>query len=322
MIEVKKFFLVSVLLIGLTGCTQAPVITVPLSSPPAIFTPAVEKTATPPPLPVLTLTPMEIMSPDLSSSTPTFTPVPAGEMPSGFSPILYGKKYDGNTFFFLLGGWQGQWLSADAAFPYFANLPGWDYDVYPLTLGKFQVHGDRPVFSPTSKIYTVGTQITVNEPGMVGVAKGWPVLQRDVQELSPDNEMYRQIVLDWLTAQGIAAPELSSLHVFRVDIEGDGVDEVFISATRLENQHMTKPGDYSIVLMRRVQGNDAVTLPIVADIYHSQETETTLPRVYSLGNFLDLNQDRVLEVVIDFQRWELDGALIYQINGQNITQVP
>ncbi len=216
MIEFKRVLLFSVVLFSFAAC-----------SPKQAFTAEASKTLTPIPLPTFTST--AAMQPGSSlPPLPTFTPMPVSKMPSDFSPILYGKKYDAHTFFILLGGWQeGKWLVPDWAASCFANLPGWDYDVYTPAGGKFQVHGDRLEFSPAHKIYTVGTDVTVGEFGMVGVAHGWPVLQRDVRELSPDNETYRQIVLDWLKAQGIPAPELGSLHVFRVDLEGDGVDEIF-----------------------------------------------------------------------------------------------
>ena len=73
--------------------------------------------------------------------------------------------------------------------------------------------------------------------------------------------------------------------------------------------------------MRKVTGNDAVTFPIVGDVYHSQELEITYPTTYSLINFIDLNQDGVLEVIVDTQKWENVGARIYQINGQDVLQV-
>ncbi len=308
MIEFKRFLLFFVILFSLIACS-----------------PKQDSTAEAPKTPTLlpTFTSTAAMQPGSTlPPIPTSTFMPVTKMPSDFSPILYGKKYDANTFFILLGGRQGQgWLMPDVAFTYFANLPGWDYDVYTLAKGKFQIHGDRPEFSPAHKIYTLRTDVTVDETGMVGVAKGWPVLQRDVQELSPDSEVYRQIVLDWLAAQGVSTPGLDTLHVFRVDLEGDGVDEIFISATRLEDQHLAELGDYSILLMRKVDGDAAVTLPLVADIYLSQDAEMTFPRAYSLGNFLDLNQDGILEVIVDIRRWDGDGAVIYQIDGQNITQV-
>lgn len=39
-----------------------------------------------------------------------------------------------------------------------------------------------------------------------------------------------------------------------------------------------------------------------------------------LGNFLD--RDGILEVIVEFHTWEDFGALLYQIDGQTITQVP
>ena len=91
-------------------------------------------------------------------------------MPSDFSPILYGKKYDSNTFFLLLGGVEGDvWLSPDLAVARFAGAL--EYDVYTLR-DIFQVHGYAPEFSPTDKGYFVSTNVTVDEPGMVGVARG------------------------------------------------------------------------------------------------------------------------------------------------------
>jgi hypothetical protein len=75
-----------------------------------------------------------------------------------------------------------------------------------------------------------------------------------------------------------------------------------------------------MILMRKVVGNDAVTLPIVADVYHSRELEMTFPRTYSLANFIDLNQDGVLEVVVDIRGWEMFGAIVFQIDGDDVIQ--
>jgi hypothetical protein len=71
--------------------------------------------------------------------------------------------------------------------------------------------------------------------------------------------------------------------------------------------------------MRKVVGNEAVTLPIVSDVYDSQEI--AFPNAYLPSNFIDLNQDGILELVVDVQRWEADGAAVYQVNGQQIIRV-
>jgi hypothetical protein len=156
---------------------------------------------------------------------------------------------------------------------------------------------------------------------MVATLDGWGVTKGAVTELSADGQFYQQTVLDWLTAEGVTEPQLGTLQVFRVDVEGDGTDEIFISATPLdESQHTTRAGDYSIVLMRKVAGNDAMTIPLVADFYISKELEITYPRTYFLANFIDLNQDGILEVVVGIQKWEGFGAVVYQIDDQNVTE--
>ena len=309
MSRVTQSWKIIVLGLSLFACSQRPVFTVEVFKSP---TPSPRPVASA--VPTITLTAPAIL---MSISSPT-TP----GMPSDFSPILYGKKYDANTFFLLLGGIQGElWLSPDLAAAQFVHIPSSGYDVFTLAQTKYQVDGYAPFFSHPSQDYTVRTDVTLDEPGMVAVARNWPTLQRPVHELAPDHEIYRQAVLDWLTAEGVMAPQLGSLRVFRVDIEGDGVDEIFISATHLdESQHTTKSGDYSIILMRKVTGNDTITQTIVGDIYRSQGLEITYPRTYTPAKFIDLNRDGRLEVVVDIQRWEGMGALVYQIDGQSVIE--
>jgi hypothetical protein len=295
-----------VIAFSLLACSQRPVFTVEVYKSPV---PSPEPAA-----PTLTFTPT---ADPPSPSSPT-----APGMPMDFSPILYGKKYDANTFFLVLGGLQGNvWLPPDLAAVQFSDVPGSEYDMYTLAQNHFRVRGDPPAFSPASRIYTVGTDVTVNEIGMVAVIRGWPILQRHLWELDPNNELYRQMVIDWLAAQGVADPQLGSLHIFRVDLEGDGVDEIFISATHLdESQHLTRAGDYSVILMRRVAGNEAVNLLLLGDIYTSAEPEITYPRTYSIANFIDLNRDGRLEVIVDIGRWEGLGAAVYEIDGQSVME--
>ncbi len=323
-----------ILLTGIASCMNSPVFTVEIYRTPTLYQAGTDA-ALGSPTAYQTIIDNSLASPTslavtnvvvstptaMPDSGPTFTPT-AGIMPPDFSPIVYGKKFDADTFFILLGGVQGEtWLTSDKAA---AQVGGTvQYDVHTFAKGSYQVYGYAPEFSPTSQEYFLSTDETLNEFGMIGVAHGWPVRQVVAQELSADNEIYQNVVLDWLKENGLPKPELDTLRIFRVDLEGDGVDEIFISATHLdESQHTTQSGDYSVVLMRKVVGNDAVTLLIAGDIYHSQELEITYPRTYLPASFIDLNRDGVLEVVVDFQQWENAGALIYQVTGQDILKVP
>jgi len=101
------------------------------------------------------------------------------------------------------------------------------------------------------------------------------------------------------------------------------MDEIFITSTRVEGQHGSKPGDHSMILMRKVVGSEAVTIPILVDLYAyvGKSPINPFPCTYSIGNFIDLNQDGVLEVTVQFERWEGFGASVFQVNGQNVEQV-
>jgi len=288
-----------------------------------VFTVEVLKTATP--FQVTSEAPTAISTvsvtiPTAVSSAASLAPESL-PMPADFSPLLYGKKYDANTFFVLLGGIQGSaWLTPQQTVAQFAGPS--DYNVYTASGQSFQVEGHAMEFSAPSQAYFIGTDVNLSAFGMFGVAPEWPVRQGTAQELSVAIEVYQDTVMDWVKGQGISEPILGTLHIFRIDLEGDGVDEIFISCTYLAGiPQSTLAGDYSIVLMRKVVGGEVLTVPLVADIYHSKQVELTFPTTYSIASFLDLNGDGILEVVIDFERWEGFGALIYQIDGQNVTKV-
>jgi hypothetical protein len=255
------------------------------------------------------------------NALPTLPPPTIMEKPTDFSPVLYGGKVYDTTFFLLLGGVNREtWLVPDMSVARFSGEA--TYSLHSLTQeAKYFVWGKLPEFSPTCKVYSVGTDASLAEGGFVGVVDGWVVTKRPVMELPDEGQFYQQAVIDWLKEEGLSTPQVDSLRVYRVDIEGDGVDEVFISAAHLdESQHTALAGDYSIVLLRQVVGNDAVTKLVAGDIYRSQEPEMTFPRTYTLTNFIDLNQDGRLEVVVEIQKWEGFGARVFQIDGDDVIQ--
>ncbi|NJC96828.1 MAG: hypothetical protein FIB03_10915 [Anaerolineae bacterium] len=271
-------------------------------------------TSTPEPVSSLTFTP-------LPASTSSFIPTATAE-PAEFSPVLYGGKLFDTTSFLLLGGVSADvWLAPETSVTRFSGEA--TYALHNMEYAdKYFLWGRAPELSPTCKTYFVGIDAGLEEAGFVATLDGWKVAKRDVTELSVDNPIYQQSVEDWLVEEGVANPVVEDLRILRVDIEGDGVDEVFLSAHHFadESGHMTEAGDYSIILMRKVAGSDVATLGIVNDVYRSSEPEMTFPVTYSLANFIDLNQDGNLEVVGEMDRWEGFGAAIYQINGREVIE--
>jgi hypothetical protein len=297
-------------LFALSACLQKPVFNIEVVQPEATV-PAVT------PFPTETEIPLSSPTPFVPDLQITITPTPV-VWPRDFSAVLYRGNGYGMSLFLLLGGVStNEWLPPHASVARYGGEA--TYSLHTLTqISKYFIWGKVPQFSPTCGNYFISTDPGFDEPGFVGVVDGWNVTNREAVELSAEGYLYQQNVVDWLTAMGLAALPPNTLQAFRVDIEGDGVDEVFISATHLDDSQRTpNAGDYSLVLMRKVVENDAVTKLVVGDLYNAPQPEMTDPRRYTLANFIDLNQDGVLEIVVDIHRRAGFGASVFQVDGQD-----
>ncbi|HXG24055.1 MAG TPA: hypothetical protein VNJ09_05815, partial [Chthonomonadales bacterium] len=247
---------------------------------------------------------------------PTFTPFP--DLDQFFSPVLYG-----NDSFLLLGGIRTEgWLSGVQAAQYiFTEM---DYDFFNPN-GSIQLRGNALEFDPVCRNHFMHSTVVLPEP-MVGVTSGWISEKRGARELSTDDPFYAQAVREWFQSQGNSPEEIHITRILETDIEGDGVNEVLLSASYFKEKPQpfyTETDDYSVVLMRKVTGNDVVTVPLVKDYYVSTvpELEISYPNTYTLAATLDLNRDGTLEVVVDVRRWEGWGAIVYRVDGQNVREV-
>lgn len=270
-------------------------------------------TETPP-----TLTPLPSTPEAVTESPPVVEP--SAPEAADFSPVIH-RSDPGAAAFLLLGGVDREaWYPAEVTV---AHVPGrLAYDVYGTAGEVYSTSGEGETDRLCSAHFIL-PETDIDDSDLVGVLQGWQVTQRNVEELASEGGFYRQVVADWLTAEGVPAPQIDAMQVFRVDIEGDGVDEVFVSAHHFVDGsgHMTEAGDYSLVLMRKVTGDSVLTISIVQDIYTSPEPELRFPFTHSISNFIDLNQDGTLEVVIEINRWEGFGAVVYEVDGREIVQV-
>jgi hypothetical protein len=282
-------------------------------------TPYVAGTQTAEAIPSLT-TPEDTLTPLPTVSFPTVTPaVVFSPAPEGtFSPVFYGSGS-----FLLLGGFKTDrgWLSGADASSYVDPEGG--YDFFGRN-GPIQVPGSPLEFSLTCRNYFMHSSVVMSE-AMVGVASGWVTQRRATTDLSMDDPTYVQAVTEWFQSQGNSPAEIHITRILQADIEGDGVNEILLSASYFQDTsgHMTRTGDYSVVLMRKVTGNDVVTIPLVKDYYVSSvpELELSYPKTYTLAQALDLNRDGTLEVIVHVSRWEGGGAIVYRLDGQNVREV-
>lgn len=281
-----------------------------LFSPPAPPTPAAIPVAT------TTMPPFPTESP---AAIPTFPPSVTLSA-ADFTPILYRGDFARNEFQVIGGVQEGKWLPAGVITG--TIQIGQEFDLY--APGGYAGVAVAESFHALERCGTayIGPESGIEIPDLVGVARGWAVTHRPWKEIAVATPVYYTAVAEWLTAQGFTLPYVKINRIVLVDLEGDGVDEVLISAAYFtdESGHMAEEGDYSIILMRKLVGEEVRTVPVVADLYTNPAAELAFPFTYGLETMLDVNQDGTLELIVGVTRWEGEGAILYEVDGTNVTE--
>lgn len=155
--------------------------------------------------------------------------------------------------------------------------------------------------------------------GAIAVGGDWNAMPRQAKVLSPGQLVYRDAAAAWLKEQGLENPVVELGQVIRIDLEGDGVDEVLMSANhhapRQENDNFgVKAGDYSFVLLRRLNGGKVETLSL-ASVIHAAPRPEDINYWHRIAAILDLNGDGVMEVVVKNGYYEGKGAGAFDIQS-------
>ncbi len=156
--------------------------------------------------------------------------------------------------------------------------------------------------------------LAVLDLGAGATGLDWELFPRFAVPVVASDE-HRGAIEEALIADGLDSPDVSVREALRVDLEGDGVDEVIIEATLGgEPFFASAVGDYSIVLLRQVDAEGVVANIPLAVISTSQaeadeagidDLVTDLPAVFkvhhSVTDVVDLNGDGVFEIVLATQ---------------------
>jgi len=132
---------------------------------------------------------------------------------------------------------------------------------------------------------------------------------------------YVDAVRDFLKTKGIEQPKVKIDNILRVDLDGDGEEEVLISAAnyfgKADRVPMRSPtGSYSMVLSRRVVAGKVETQLVAGEFhpkaYVSEEGSFDAPSIYKVIATLDLDGDGKLEVVVSSNYYEGEEISIYR----------
>lgn len=220
---------------------------------------------------------------------------------------------------------DGKWIKAAEAAK--SIKEGTVYRVYGLTKELGEAKGTKPAamedVCPDNLSMALEPKI---EKGAIALAAPWNALPRKPLVADPTQEVYVNAVRDFLKDRGIKDPKVKIKKILRIDLDGDGEEEVLISATnylQAEEEEMpigSPPGSYSIVLLRRVIAGKVKT-QLIAGETHADQKHLNAPNYYDVLAILDLNGDGKLEIVVHSAYYEGGATMIYECQRDKIVKV-
>lgn len=158
--------------------------------------------------------------------------------------------------------------------------------------------------------------------GVAIMSPDWNPLPRVPRAINPRDATYLSIVGQILREAGLRKPEVNIDEGYKVDLDGDGKDEVVLVASRHRQGvseltgvgHGASPGDYSLVLVRKLIGSRVRNIFLVRDV-RLKENEGGLVRGYHLSAIADLNGDGRMEIALYSAYYEGSSTDVIEING-------
>src|SRR6478672_10295798 len=163
-----------------------------------------------------------------------------------------------DTGYLFGGSADGKWIRAAKAAKSMKGRTA--FRVFGLTEEIGKATGDKPKSAEAeacADMLTVSLPSTPND-GVIALSAPWNALPRKPQIADPTQQVYLDAVREFLESRRMSDPKVKITRILRVDLDGDGEEEVLINATNYFTDDgdvpldTAAPGSYSIVLLRRV----------------------------------------------------------------------
>jgi hypothetical protein len=225
----------------------------------------------------------------------------------------------------LLGGKLGErWLKPGETSSLLRG--GETYRLYTLTRFIGTASGGKPEKSGSAGLpeYVVPiTPLPVPRKEIIAVGGQWNALPRVPRLASPDQEIYKEAVAEVLKKKGLKNPKIKITQVIRIDLDGDGVEEVLVTADTYGEKlyrHLQRRGSYSLVLLRKLIRGKVENLVIEED-YFPANLEYGVPMRFWVGAVLDVDGDGVMEIILHARYYEGGGTSVHRVELNKVKKV-
>lgn len=225
---------------------------------------------------------------------------------------------------FLLGGTINKlWIDAAQVAPLLKG--GEPYRLYSLRGYVGTVKGSKPESAGApcedTQVLTLAPAVRVTS-AIIGSGGPWKALPRVVRSQSTTQPVYLNAVAAVLKDNGIANPTVRITQLLRVDLDGDGMTEVLISANNYVDgvTPSAVAGDYSVVILRKVISGRVQTTLVEGDFY-PDAADFAAPNNFNVSAIADLNGDGNMDIAVHGEYYEGAWTSIYEVKGSAVKEV-
>ena len=219
----------------------------------------------------------------------------------------------------------GKWIKPEETAKAIADQT--TYRIYGLTESLGEAKGSKPK-AVENDVCTDTLSVSLSpepEKGVIALAAPWNALPRKPRIADTTQQVYVDAVRDFLKTKGIEQPEVKIESILRIDLDGDGEEEVLISATNYFSKRVpmrSRAGSYSMVLLRRVVAGKVETQLVEGEFhpkaYVRKEDSFDAPNAYEVIATLDLDGDGKMEVIIGSHYYEGEVITIYRCDPKKV----
>jgi hypothetical protein len=223
----------------------------------------------------------------------------------------------------LLGGVQnGKFVDAKTTFAQLKKGKR-SYGIYDAIqkIATLEIEVEAPS-EPCDDFYPLNYSLDDVEGIAIGANPGWNLQPRAAKVIDLNNATYIKAASEALRTKGIINKAPKIRDVLRVDLEGDGQEEVLINATSYGDgiQPRAKRGDYSFILLRKIVAGKVQNTIVTGDFVKKNITFGA-PSKFEISSIADLNGDGKLEVIIYGAYYEGHWIEAYESKGNKLANI-
>jgi hypothetical protein len=237
----------------------------------------------------------------------------ANAVAADFAPIVWPETE------YLVGGRAGgKWLDSQEAARLVKGGEMFRLFSFAEEIGRAKGGKPKSAEEPCPDTQVVELSLKAAD-AVIAIAASWNPMPRKPRDAATTQPVYIEAVRDFLGTKGLSGVDVKITRIVRVDLDGDGEDEVLISATNYGGKTgvpsaKTPDGGYSFVLLRRVVGRKVDTQLVEGEFYPKGK-EFHAPNAYQIVAVLDLDGDGKLEVLVRSDYYEGGALTVYTFEG-------